>query len=161
MFTFNPLHVAALLTLAILPAQAQTGSKAYTTGQTITSASPVAIAWNSNAFDLNGVHSTSVNNSRFTAPSSGLYLFSACIKAEDDSGGPTPVKLWLNGSTLQATFAISLIDGPSNRVQTSCFGVPVQLTSGDYVELLTSTQNTQLVISGGTQDVSWASLVKL
>jgi hypothetical protein len=101
--------------------------------------SPAPSTWTSVPFDFNiydagGVHSASVNNTRFTAPANGVYQFNAlAVFAPSASGTLRQARLWKNGTT-QVGYGISLsFTGVQNTGVTISTGLT--LTKGDYIEL--------------------------
>lgn len=132
-----------------------TGARVFnSTGQTITTATPTALTFDSENYDTSAFHSTSSNTSRLTIPTGldGYYIVGANIFWTATAGGRRYLRLQTNGTTIVAGVEIgSVADAtaaPSQMVE-----VPLLLSAGDYVEVVV------LQSSGGNLNISTAVLV--
>lgn len=112
--------------------------------QTVGNSSFSAIGFDQHE-DNAGAHSTSVNNSRFTAPVAGRYRLSAQLRWAANSSGHRAVAIAANGTAVpvsgQGSLAFGIFD-----LDNCCTSV-VRLAAGDYLEVF-GTQT-----SGGNLDV--------
>jgi hypothetical protein len=112
------------------------GVKVFQTAdQSMSNATFTAITFNSETFDTDGFHSTSVNTSRLTVPSgkAGYYLVSAQLAYNGNPTGQRQAEVTVNASGGFAKF-IQLNAGSSYVPQPK--GVTIlNLAVGDYVEL--------------------------
>lgn len=111
----------------------QPSALAYNTiAQSIPNATFTALTFDSNIYD-NGVHSTTVNNSRFTVPSnsSGWYTVTAQVTWSASAAGATRlIALIKNGAVyLQQQSAAN-----SGIAMQTCVSWQGRLDAGDYVE---------------------------
>jgi hypothetical protein len=103
-----------------------------TTAQSIANAAFQSLTWGTNTLD-NGVHSTSVNPTRFTVPlgGAGLWQFDCAISFAANATGVRDVSVKKNGATL-INYAQVLAGSPN---QASCFITAHDLAvDGDYYE---------------------------
>lgn len=128
-------------------------SKGYlTANQSIPNATETAITWDGNFYDQVGpgatgtVHSTTVNNSRFTVPagSAGLWEFRASVLINTAAAGQYTIKIRRNGTSQIAAVALPFSATIQERIQVVGEDIAA---AGDYYEL-TVTQN-----SGGAVNV--------
>lgn len=104
--------------------------------QSINNAAATALTFNTNLYD-NGVHSTSTNPTRFTAPTglgTGLFSFVGCVTFATLAGGVSrQLQLWKNGATqiAQTTFPFAN-NAAALTLELAWQG---QLAPGDYLEL--------------------------
>jgi len=117
--------------------------------QTSPHLTPTDLAFDSERGDSAGMHSNTTNNSRLTAPVSGIYRVSAQIVWGFSSTGVRDLGLYRNGSTLIATD--HAIASTANQAVTQEVSTERGLVAGDYVEA-TVVQN-----SGGSLDVRQAN----
>ena len=110
------------------------------TGQSINDATATAVAFTSAAsLDTDTMHSTSVNNTRFTAQTAGVYMVSGSIEF---TGGFTDVvataSIRKGGATIIATSS-----GFSNAYVNPSLDVTVlvALAAAEYVELIAYQDN--------------------
>jgi hypothetical protein len=117
------------------------------------------LSFDTNAFDVGGIHSTSVNPTRFTAPVGGLYLVQGTFQAVSGAAGIAAIDLQLNGSTtLLPHIVINIVPLNANGATPFCSTI-VQLAANDYLEFFGKQT------SGGTlvtiTTVTWASMTLL
>lgn len=110
-----------------------------------------AVTWNSHAWDNAGVHSTSVNPTRFTAPVDGIYWLQSWVHWDMNATGIRVNEFLINGSgNINASDGRPALTGWS--VGHGATGI-VSLTAGQYVELF-AYQN-----SGGALGIAVNSFV--
>lgn len=112
------------------------GARAYNTGtQSITTATWTALTLDSERFDTDGFHSTSVNTERFTVPAGlgGKYLLNTNIGFAANTTGQRGVRLRLNdATTIAQDLRETMTDGSlGTRMSIACV---YDLIPGDYVE---------------------------
>lgn len=93
-----------------------------------------ALTFDTERFDTGGLHSTSVNTSRLTAPIAGIYLIGGGVRLVANSGGNTRASMIrLNGTTDIGSFN----DNSHNATYAAdmCPVTLYRLDVGDYVEL--------------------------
>jgi len=104
--------------------------------QSIANNTVTAIALNTEQFDSSSMHSTTVNNSRFTIPTgyTGKWLFTAVSGFDPLTAGNMILRFYVNGSSI----GLAIFTGNTNAgtlTSTSISNV-LSLTAGDYVELM-------------------------
>ena len=103
-----------------------------------TSGSSQLILFDTEAYDTDTMHSTSVNTSRITSAATGLYLITASLSCASNSTGYRLMQIRKNAAgavgsgTRVAAMSVPAVNGATTILQASAF---VQLTSGDYVEM--------------------------
>lgn len=102
------------------------------TTQSISNATNTAITYNSEIFDTDSFHSTSINTSRLTAPSTGYYLVTACAEFATSSSGMRYLKIRKNGTTEYALVNAKGVSTYSGAM--SCSAIVHLTASTDYVE---------------------------
>lgn len=109
------------------------------TPQSVSNATPTAIAYDGTFLDTYGGHSNSVSNSRYTAQVTGWYFVKAGVVWAANATGNRAIQLYKNGIAYPYSWQVSLAVGTFNDpgVETAAL---VQLNAGDYVEAFT-TQN--------------------
>lgn len=104
--------------------------------QSIANNTVTAIALNTEQFDTSSMHSTTVNNSRFTIPTgyTGKWLFTAVSGFDPLTAGNMILRFYVNGSSI----GLAIFTGNTNAgtlTSTSITNV-LNLVAGDYVELM-------------------------
>jgi len=104
--------------------------------QSIANNTVTAIALNTEQFDSSSMHSTTVNNSRFTIPTgyTGKWLFTAVSGFDPLTTGNMILRFYVNG----ASIGLAIFTGNTNAgtiTSTSITNV-LNLLAGDYVELM-------------------------
>lgn len=117
---------------------------------TIANNTPTALTFNSERFDIAGMHSTSSNTSRLTVPTGcgGKYRIGAHIQWASNASGNRAVWLYANGATVCAVEEKTPFSGAAISMSVSTLWT---LAAGDYVEVYV--QQT----SGGSLNVNVAS----
>lgn len=95
-----------------------------------------AITFNSETLDLLGAHDNSTNNSRYTPPVPGWYMFSGGVSFASNATGARAARWRKNGSDVDgADASVQALTAQSTSVTARV--VPIQLNgSTDYVELV-------------------------
>lgn len=106
--------------------------------QSIPNNAGTALTYNTNAYDTSGIHSTSVNPTRFTVPAGlGGTWFAYCQVSFATSligaSNAMALSMNINGTPTnnQVTAPVSIIFGP-----TLTLGVPLLMNAGDYMECI-------------------------
>lgn len=131
--------------------------------QVIADATPTALTFDTESFDTAGVHSTSSNTSRLTAPVAGIYVITGNVHWGGTSNDERLASIVQNGST---TLAQVRVAQDSANEQYENVTAIVQLAAGDYVELVVE-QNAGFsgtpVVAGSASEsnfaLSWAGPV--
>ena len=100
--------------------------------QTLTTATLTVIAWNTEAFDTDGLHDLVTNNSRITVALTGKYLVVVSISYTGHATGTRLVRVSVNG-TDQPDIAQLPLTG-STETATLSGATILSLTANDYVE---------------------------
>ena len=139
-------------------------TRAYnSTTQSITSGADTAVTFDTEDFDVGGLHSTVTNTSRFTVPASGggLFVMTANVFLAASGTGILSIDWKLNGTTKIGTGQF-IGNSAANAVQVEHTTFAV-LAAGDYVEVIVN-QNSggPLNIGSATRTLaSQAQIVKL
>jgi hypothetical protein len=101
----------------------------------IATATFTALTFNSERYDVGGMHSTTTNTSRITIPTSsgGVYHIGASVRFASSTAGTTRLlRLYLNGATYITGSETGPVGGTGDtQLNVSC---DYKLTAGDYVE---------------------------
>lgn len=115
---------------------------------TIATATLTAVTFNSERYDTDAIHSTTVNTNRLTCVTAGKYLISADMEfAPNATGTYRKLAIRLNGTTIISLAAISPIASGADASHLSISTI-YSLVVGDYVEMMVKQD------SGGNLDVS-------
>lgn len=98
-----------------------------------TSGAEQAVTFNSERFDTDTMHSTSVNTSRLTFTTAGTYLIGATVEFASNATGHRALSLRVGGSTYVAAVKIPAISGATSQVTVM---TAYAFTAGQYVELM-------------------------
>lgn len=103
-----------------------------TSNQSISNDTWTAVSYSSSEdWDTDGMHSTTVNPSRFTATTAGRYLVSAHMSFEANASGRRSVRTLVNGTDSDLLASVSPVSGSATVVNVS---QTLALSAGDYVE---------------------------
>jgi hypothetical protein len=102
-----------------------------TTATTLTTAVAAALAMDAELFDTSTMHSTSVNPSRITTPSTGYYKAIARVGFASNATGYRMVEIRLNGTSIAQT-RVPAISGAATVVECTC---EHPLAAGQYLEV--------------------------
>jgi hypothetical protein len=107
----------------------------HSTAQSIPDFPPGAtLAFNTERYDTASIHDNATNNSRLTAPVTGIYAVTAEVDWTPNATGTRELTLMKNGSTFIADDdrdGISVVFGGQSQSVTA----QVRLVAGDYVEV--------------------------
>lgn len=106
----------------------------HNTTATVATATPSALAANSEFFDNDSMHSTSTNNTRITATTAGRYEFNATIRFDPDADGVRRGAFRVNGTTIYESMQVPGVSSLRSCVITCTR--KIVLAAGDYVEVL-------------------------
>ncbi len=108
--------------------------RAYrTTAQALTTGAATAIAFDAERYDTAAMHSTSVNTSRITIVTAGLYLLTGEVSFASNVTGVREMFLQVNGATRIVDANATAVNGDSTRLGVSTV---YKLAAADYVELI-------------------------
>lgn len=104
-----------------------------TTSQAIANITPTAVAFDSESFDTDSMHSTVTNTSRLTFNTAGLYIITASVMWESNATGTRDVWLQISGST-----RISEAAQQANAADLTSHALSAiyKATAAQYVELI-------------------------
>lgn len=127
------------------------GVKAYhSTTQSINNATETAVLFDSEDFDADNLHNTSSNTERITVNRTGVWRFTYRVRHSSVSAtGARYSYLRINGTT-KVEGSEHSIPGSTTADPTTIGTADVELTTGDYIEVLTF-QN-----SGSARDIGFA-----
>lgn len=107
-----------------------------------------ALTFNSERFDTDGMHSTSVNTGRITVTTPGVYTVAAHVNFASNSTGLRTARIRLNGATVLAVH-----DSPANSTGSASLTVATiyELALNDYltVEVFQNSGASLDVVAGG------------
>lgn len=120
-----------------------------TTSQSTTTGVFAALQWDAENIDTDGGHSTSTNNSRYTAQTSGWYEVTASVLwAADSTAGFRLTNVDVNNSGFPQIYDMSTPMSDNSCVLNPCG--KVFLNVGDYVEVkVYQTSGGNRLIAGG------------
>jgi hypothetical protein len=107
MLAFHNTHLAenAIDAHAAMPA-----ARVYNgAAQSITTATPTALAFNSERFDTDTIHDVVTNNSRLTCKTAGIYSIFGSVRFATNAIGRRELFIKLNGTTIIATQIIQAV----------------------------------------------------
>lgn len=90
------------------------------------------LTFDTEKYDNDAIHSTSVNTSRLTCNTPGLYQISAYVEFASSNVNWRGLLLLLNGVTIIDARQVNAVNGAVTRTLISC---QYQLNAGDYVEV--------------------------
>lgn len=111
---------------------------------TTSGASALALTFNSERYDTDGMHSTSVNTDRITINTAGLYVITADVWFASNATGRRAAFVNLNGIVTITGLVISATNGDDTDMN---LATTYKLAAGDYLQVLVQ-QN-----SGGALNV--------
>jgi hypothetical protein len=98
----------------------------------LANATNVAIPFDSEIYDYGSFHSTSVNNTRFTAPATGEYRFTAGVSFDSNATGIRRLRFVEGGSLIYGEELRNAVNGDNT---TMTLTATIALTKGQYVEV--------------------------
>jgi hypothetical protein len=102
--------------------------------QSATTSTYTAHLFNTETFDTDGIHSTSVNTSRFTIVTTGKYRLSGAIGWAGNATGRR-IQAWYKNGVIISGGAIAAVATSASSIVLGAPTITAQLTAGDYVEL--------------------------
>ena len=142
----NPGGVAGNPTLN--PLQPQTAARGQISGsQSITSATDTPVEFDgTDIYDTSAIHDPSSNNTRFTVPTTGLYLIHGSVEFAANAIGSRVVAIQKDGTTLQAVVRRNDVSAAASTiVEVSTI---INMAATTYIEMIVN-QN-----SGGALNVT-------
>lgn len=98
--------------------------------------SDVALTFNSEFYDPDGMHSTASNTSRITATIAGKYDLKACVAFDPDADGYRQAHFRINGVLSIGLDSRTSISGSPGLLTWVSISTDYALAAGDYVELI-------------------------
>lgn len=108
-------------------------SASHSTTQALVQNVQTALVMNTEQYDDDDVHSTSVNTSRFVAPATGVYDPKGRVEFASNNNGLRYCWLRVNGSTFHLQDQQTPVTGDTTVLH---FNKDLLLTAGDYVEVV-------------------------
>lgn len=106
-----------------------------TTSQAISTATPTAIQFTTERFDTDVIHSNSVNNTRLTCMTSGVYLIIGQIRLDGSTTGLART-LGINLNSTDTLAFVSHNPPTSGNTTNLVVQTMYEMTPGDYIELV-------------------------
>ncbi len=97
-----------------------------------TNGSNTVITFDTEQYDTDTMHSTSVNTGRITATTTGLYMVFGQVCMASNATGTRTLSVVKNGATTVANSRLQSVIATNAYIDVEC---EVQMTGGDYVEL--------------------------
>jgi hypothetical protein len=117
------------------------------TTQSIPNDTLTTVALDGEAFDPASIHSRTTNNSRLTAPVSGIYSMTATANWFVNPTGSRVAQIWRNGSTILLSDSVV-----PNSDDDHVLSTLAQLSAGDYIELkVAQSSGAPLLLATGPQ----------
>lgn len=104
----------------------------HSSNQSVNTSTDTILSFDSETYDSNGLHSTTVNPSRITVAKTGYYHISFLAVFNTNATGTRSAAIKKNGSFLPSDLAISAAPDRSTGI---AYTDTVYLTAGDYIEL--------------------------
>jgi hypothetical protein len=124
--------------LGSIPAARATNSA----NQSIADSTATVISLDSEGFDTANLHDLALNNSRLTAPISGVYQINGRVRWANGAGGSRQLRIEKNlGQPLGKTIAKEIDTASATDDLTQDVSTISHLSAGDYVELGVTQQN--------------------
>ena len=124
--------------LGTIPAVRATNSA----NQTIPDSTPTVISLDSEGFDTFNLHDAATNNSRLTAPITGVYQVNGRVRWASGTAGPRQLRVEKNlGLPLGKTIAVTRETASATDDLTQNVSTISLLAAGDYLELRVTQQN--------------------
>lgn len=102
------------------------------TGQTLTTATYAAVTFNTEDYDVGGLHSTVTNTSRLTIVRAGYYRFTAALVWASNATGIRKAYMLKNGTTTLVNISGTAVSGSAHSEQLSA---TVYMAVNDYAEV--------------------------
>lgn len=114
------------------------------------------VAFDTEAYDTDNIHSTTVNNSRLTATTAGFYSIGGTLSYTANATGYRALQILLNGATVLAGqgFVSSALSQSANWLNVSTM---MFLSAADFVEVQTFQSSGGALVAG--TPLFWMALV--
>lgn len=140
--------------------------RVYNAGaQTIADAGFLPITFDSERYDTDSMHSTSVNTARITFNTAGLYLITGHVLFVGADFASVFVDIFLNGTTRIASGTVGTMTDASNNSCSVSIATVYKMAATNYVELRAYQNNTAntartLIAANGSPEFSatWIGL---
>ena len=140
------------------------GARVYqNTATTGISSTPTVLAFDAEAFDTDGLHDNSTNNSRLTVSSNGYWVATCDLEVKNvDNYEFLALRIRKNGTTVIAQTirlfepSVSFNTAPAIQITSG----PLKFITGDYLEVLALLIPTDDTLTG-EDDGTWFSLYKV
>ena len=110
------------------------GARVYNSGNiSVADSSAVALTFDSERYDTDGIHSTVLNTGRLTCQTAGKYLISGNVEFAANATGQRQLYIRLGGATIIGFTQPSVISAVTGRYQVSTI---YDLAASNYVELV-------------------------
>jgi hypothetical protein len=120
----------------------------HNAAQATTSGARLALAFNSEEFDTDGMHDTATNNSRITINTAGIYVVHGAVEwAASNTTGVRQLEIRGNGSDA-TIYAIQSVD-PAAAARQATISLIRKFAVGNYIQL-TVFQSSGIGINIGT-----------
>lgn len=123
--------------------------------QNCTTGTETAITFTSEDVDTDGIHSTTVNTSRFTCVTAGRYKFVGSVGIAGNANGTRTVRLKLNGATTKV--AVRQAGNATNTFLEVT--EDILLVAGDYIELTMQQDSGSTLATSAATDVTFLHAV--
>ena len=122
---------------------------------TLTTGVTTALTFDSERYDVGGLHSTSVNTGRLTIAIAGVYEVGGSVSFATDTVGIRGLSVLLNGATTIILARDTPIAGDNTVISLSA---PYRFAAGDYIELYarqTSGGNLNVTVNAAYSPEFW------
>ncbi|MFQ5495780.1 MAG: hypothetical protein ACE5EX_10415, partial [Phycisphaerae bacterium] len=110
----------------------ETGARVYNSANiAIATSTDTPVTFDSTRFDTGDLHDPTVNASRLTAPTAGIYVVAGGLRFSSSTLGNREIRIRFNGTTNLAVLADKPIGNHNMAIATI-----YKLVAGDYVELV-------------------------
>lgn len=136
-------------------------SYGYTSvNQSISNSTTTALAFEQSVFDRGSIHSTSVNNSRFTAPVTGSYLITAGVAFAGAAANATlGLSIRVNGTSIYTNQYTYQVSGNQSWFSVS---LALDLNATDYIEAVAwQNSGSALTLNASGNRYCYCQMVKL
>lgn len=150
---------STVVTLSVTGASTFAGVIAYTaqpccaclhaSSQTLSTGTEVKVTFDTELFDIGGLHSTTTNPTRFTLPTSGIYSLEGAASFDAAGVGRRYLYWMVNNSSAVGTAAETDGHGSTSFSGLHVWGVHQAASSGDFVELVAFTKDVAPLNNGG------------
>lgn len=126
---------------------------------TLTTAVSTALTFDTERYDVGGLHSTSANTSRITIALAGVYEVGGSASFDTNTTGLRGLSIRLNGTTTIALARDAPITGDETVMILSA---AYRFVAGDYVELIarqTSGGNLNITVNANYSPEFWATRI--